>query len=85
MQSPDIKIAKIIEDYHIHLTFDNGEQKVFDMNPYLNYQLFKPLKEESELTSFQIVDGTIEWSCGADLSTDTFYLQSKPYRSNAVI
>lgn len=85
MNSPDIKSAKVMEDYHIHLIFDNGEQKVFDLKPYLDYQVFRPLNDEAELKSFEIVDGTVEWSCGADLSTDTFYLESKPIQKDSVI
>ena len=85
MQSPDIKDAMILKDYNIHLVFTNGEKKVFDLRPYLKYQIFRPLNDETELQSFKIIDGTLEWSCGADLSTDTFYLQSKPFQNDAVI
>lgn len=85
MQSPDIKEAKILSIYNIHLVFNNGEQKVFDLKPYLTYHVFKPLNNEAELHSFNIVDGTIEWSCGADLSSDTFYLESKPLQNDAVM
>lgn len=85
MQSPDIKNAKILDDYMIHLTFINGEEKVFDLKPYLKYTIFKPLQDQDNLRSFSIVDGTIEWDCGADLSPDTFYLESKPLKNNAVM
>lgn len=78
IQSPDITQAKILDDYKILLTFRNGEEKVFDIKPYLNYPVFRPLKDREELYEFQIVDGTIEWECGADLSQDTFYLESIP-------
>jgi len=85
MQSPDIKNAKILDNYMIYMLFSNGEEKVFDLKPYLNYSVFKDLKDENELKAFNIVDGTIEWKCGADLSTDTFYLESKLLSKNAVM
>jgi len=85
MQSPDIKEARIINDYNILISFENGEQKVFDLKPYLDYPVFQALKNKDQLNAFQIVDGTIEWDCGADLSPDTFYLESKPVKTNAVI
>jgi len=85
MESPDVKEARILEDYIIHLTFVNGEEKFFNLKPYLKYPVFKPLQDKDELYSFKIVDGTIEWSCGADLSPDTFYLESKPWRKDAVM
>ena len=76
MQSPDIKSAEILKDYKILLTFKNGERKIFDMKPYLEYTVFKPLNDENEFKKFSIIDGTIEWECGADLSTDTFFIES---------
>jgi len=36
MQSPDIKEARIINDYNILISFEDGEQKVFDLKPYLD-------------------------------------------------
>ena len=40
-----------------------------------NYELnFYYLNVIEELKKFSIVDGTIEWECGAELSNDTFYL-----------
>lgn len=78
--SPNIKKAKILDNYMIYIFFDNGEEKIFDLKPYLNYPVFRPLQDIKELNSYKIVDGTIEWDCGADLSQDTFYLESKPAR-----
>lgn len=77
MQSPDIDKVKILKGYNLLLTFTNGERKIFDMQPYLKYTIFKPLNKESEFNKFSIIDGTIEWECGAELSADTFYLGSK--------
>lgn len=85
MQSPNVTKAKILDFFNIAVAFENGEVRIFDLKPYLDYPLFKPLKNKSELESFSIVDGTIEWKCGADLSTDTFYIESKPIDKNAVI
>ena len=78
MQSPDIMKAKVLNDHKMMLIFKNGEQKIFDMKPYLNYPVFKPLEDQAEFNQFEIVDGTVEWKCGADLSQDTFYLESVP-------
>ena len=85
MQSPDVKCAKALDGYVLLLTFENGERKIFDLKPYLKYPVFEPLKDDSEFKSFKIIDGTIEWSCGTDLSPDTFYIESKPVDSNVVI
>lgn len=44
------------------------------MSSYLKYPIFKPFCDEEEFKNFIIVDGTIEWNCGAELSNDTFYI-----------
>ena len=78
MQSPDIMKAEILNEHKMRLTFKNGEQKIFDMKPYLDYPVFKPLEDQAEFNQFRIIDGTVEWKCGADLSQDTFYLEGVP-------
>ena len=85
MQSPNILKAQILDNYKIVITFENGEEKIFDLKPYLEYPVFRPLEDEEELKKFDIVDGTIEWECGADLSTDTFYIESKQVKKGAAI
>lgn len=76
MQSPNIINADILDNYIIIINFKNGEIKQFDLKPYLKYPVFKPLIKQEELKNYKIIDGTIEWACGADLSSDTFYLES---------
>lgn len=78
MQSPDIKEAKTLNDHKLLIKFMNDEEKIFDLKPYLHYPVFKPLKDIKEFNDFMVEDGTIEWKCGADLSQDTFYIESLP-------
>jgi len=85
MQSPMVTAARKIEKRKLAIIFDNGETRIFDMLPYLSFPVFKPLADETEFMSFSIIDGTIEWSCGADLSPDTFYIESQPQNSKAVM
>jgi hypothetical protein len=85
MQSPNIKEAKSMNDYQLLITFMNGEIKKFDLKPYLKYTVFKPLVNNQEFHNFSIVDGTIEWECGADLSPDTFYLESVHYNMETTL
>jgi len=86
MQSPNVKEAKTLADHKLLIKFSNDEEKVFDMKPYLHYPIFKPLEDLKEFNDFMIEDGTIEWKCGADLSQDTFYIESSPVnnRNNAL-
>jgi hypothetical protein len=78
MQSPNIKEVSVLNDHKLLIKFVNDEEKIFDMKPYLHYPVFKVLNNLKEFNDFMIEDGTIEWKCGADLSQDTFYIESLP-------
>ncbi len=85
MRSPDVISAEMLEDYEISITFSNGEVRHFDLKPYLKYPIFRPLNDKEAFNSYHIVDGTIEWSCGADLSPDTFYLESRLVNNDVMV
>lgn len=36
--------------------------------------IFKNIANKDEFEKFSVIDGTIEWQYGADLSNDTFYI-----------
>ena len=77
--SPRIIEVNILSDYKLLLKFDSNEQRIFDVEPYLEYEVFSPLKDENEFKNFYIDFGTVCWKCGADLSRDTLYLKSYQY------
>jgi len=74
--NPHVKKVKPIENYCLMLWFDNEEQKIFDLKPYLNKGIFSQLKNVSLFTSVRVVAGSVEWPNGLDLSYDTLYLES---------
>ena len=58
------------------LEFENGEQRIFDLKPYLEMGVFKRLKNSAEFKTARVVAGSVEWSGEIDLSYDTLYLES---------
>jgi hypothetical protein len=75
MMNPYIKKVKPLENYCLMLWFENGEQKIFDLKPYLNKGVFNQLKNIALFASARVVAGSVEWSNGIDLSYDTLYLE----------
>jgi hypothetical protein len=65
-------------DYKLYLTFTTGEEKVFDMTPYLEKGMFKELKNPSIFNSVHPFLGSIQWNNGLDLCPDTLYLGGMP-------
>lgn len=83
--SPKVIEAKVLSDYKLLLKFDTQEQKIFDVEPYLQYEGFKPLINSDEFKNIYIDFGTVCWKCGSDLSRDTLYLKSYAYNADKSI
>ena len=72
-----IKEVKPSPDYLLHLTFENGEKRFFDMKPYLNKGIFQELKDVSLFNTVRVSFDTIEWDNEADLDPEFLYKESK--------
>ena len=79
--NPRVKHVTPNPDYTITLLFDNGEERVFDMTPYLDKGVFKELRDKRLFNSVRPILGSIRWRNGQDLCPDTLYLESKIIRS----
>lgn len=66
-----------LQEYHLKLTFKNGEIRVFDMNPYLHLGIFNELKNEAMFNTVRVSFDTIEWDNGADLDPEMLFAESK--------
>jgi hypothetical protein len=76
--NPKVKEVRAMADYRLELTFVNGERRVFDASPYLQYPVFQPLRNAGLFSRAHVVAGSIEWPGEVDLSYDTLYLESVP-------
>ncbi|OQY02635.1 MAG: hypothetical protein B6I26_00330 [Desulfobacteraceae bacterium 4572_130] len=74
--NPRVKNVIPNNDYTINIIFDNGEEKVFDVKPYLNKGIFKKLKELNMFKTVKPVMGSIQWKHGQDFCPDTLYIAS---------
>ncbi len=61
------------ENYTLLLTFDNSEQKVFDVKPFLEKGIFRELKDENKFKQVKPFLGSIQWQGGQDFCADTLY------------
>lgn len=74
--NPYVKKVKPLENYCLMLWFENQEQRIFDLKPYLEKGIFNQLKNLSLFSSARVISGSVEWPNGLDLSFDTLYLES---------
>ena len=75
--NPRVKEVKPNSDYTLTLLFTNGEEKKFDMKPYLDLGIFKELKDKDLFNAVKPFLGSIQWKNGQDLCPDTLYLDSE--------
>ena len=75
--NPRIKSVIALSDYTLELEFDNGEKGHFSMQPYLDYPVYKPLKDYSLFKKAKATMGFVSWTDDIDMSPDTLYLDSK--------
>ena len=73
--TPDVVSVKPLPDYHLEADFANGEKRVFDMRPDLNYPAFAPLAEGALFMKAHVVLDTVAWTDEIDISPDTLYLR----------
>ena len=65
-----------LDNYQLQLTFENVEKRKFDMNPYLDFGIFKELKDVSLFNTVHVSFDTIEWENEADLDPELLYRES---------
>ncbi len=68
--------VKPLEDYKLLLTFENHEQKVFDVTPYLEVGKFSELKDNDLFKSVHISFDSIAWKNQLDLDPELLYSKS---------
>ena len=68
-----IKHVKPLEDFRLLLTFDNDEQGIVDMKPYLEKGIFRELKDEAMFSTATVRFDTVEWANGADFDPESLY------------
>lgn len=69
--------VKANEDFSLSLEFNDGSVKRFDATPYLDYEVFKPLKDLNYFKRIKIAFGTVQWTDGQDISPETLYLEGE--------
>ena len=68
--------VKPLEEYKLLLKFENEEEKIFNMKPYLDIGKFQELKDENLFKKVKISFDTIEWANGLDFDPEVLYEKS---------
>jgi hypothetical protein len=82
--SMGVKQARPLSNFRLLLTFENGEQRVFDVTPYLAEGVFRELRNEAQFNTVHVSFDTVEWANGADLCPEILYHESVPVEASGV-
>lgn len=72
-----IKNLTVLDDYRLLINFQDGENKTFDLFPYLDKGIFKDLKNKDYFKLVKNEGYFIKWPDDQDLSSDTLYIEGK--------
>lgn len=74
---PSVKTVVPQNDYVLLITFNNGESGTLDMKPYLDFGVFKRIKNFNAFKKVRVSFDTIEWEAGVDLDPEFVYQKCK--------
>ena len=74
---PSITKVSPKKDYVLKIQFDNGESGILDMKQFLDFGVFKRLKDQGIFNNVRVSFDTIEWETGIDLDPEFIYEQCK--------
>ena len=65
-------------EFNLSLKFSNGEQRRFNMSPYLHLPVFRPLENPGFFALAKVDYGTVVWPGEIDIAPETLYDRSVP-------
>jgi hypothetical protein len=76
-----VKSAKPLEGYKLQIKFKNGEEKIFDLSPYLTIGKFAELRDINLFNSATVKFDSISWANHLDIDPEFLYAHSVTMRS----
>lgn len=63
-------------DYQLKVTFDNGEQRIFDVKPYIRGDWFSELLDLNVFNAVKVDGLSVAWPDGQDIAPDCLYINA---------
>jgi len=74
--NPRVRHVSTTNNHLLKLVFTNGEHRVYNCTPLLNFGVFKELNNKQYFSQAKVIDGTVVWPHEQDICPDTLYLDS---------
>ncbi|MBY0432500.1 MAG: DUF2442 domain-containing protein [Cyclobacteriaceae bacterium] len=74
--NPRVEKVKYVDHHILEILFVNGESKLFDASPYLNFPIYQQLQDQGFFRKAKAANGTVVWDDFTDFDPDLLYLES---------
>lgn len=81
--TPEILEVAAWSDHQLKLCFASGEERLFDIRPYLDRGVFHRLRDPRLFAQARVDFGTVTWPGELDIAPETLYLRSLPLEKMA--
>ena len=72
----DVISVKTRDNHTLELVFENGEKRLFDMNPFFDRKPFVKLLNSPLFFKASVQYGTVVWPCNIDIAPETLWTGS---------
>ena len=69
----DVARVRPLDDHRLHVELVSGAEGVFDVKPYLEFGVFRELKDPEYFRQARVVLGAVTWPHGQDVAPETLY------------
>jgi hypothetical protein len=73
-----VKSVTPLENYWLHLTFEDNEQRYYDMKPLLETGVFRTLQDQKMFRTVRVAFDSIAWDNNVDIAPETLYCDGLP-------
>ncbi|MCD8147987.1 MAG: DUF2442 domain-containing protein [Clostridiales bacterium] len=80
---PTATSVETLENYRLLVTFDNGEQRIYDVRNLIKGDWFGKLKDPDYFRTVHVAGLSVEWADGQDVCPDDLYDSSVPVKGNS--
>ena len=71
-------MVKALENFLLHIKFQNGEEKIYDMKEMLKFDYYKNLRDKENFKKVKVFGITLKWLTGEDIAPEKIYFNSIP-------
>jgi len=78
----DVKTVKPLPGYRIYVEIEDGRRGTFDLNPYLDFGVFRELRDVHYFNQVGILLGAITWPHEQDIAPEELLAEMVPLDPN---